>query len=163
MQTIVANAPKFDSQRPSRKRNMKHMKSYILAIMASAFTLFTSCSFSSTQNSRSNEHGPAHLETISCIYDSTITATTEMFGLTEKEVGKMILWQATLISMSDRSHIHAVFAEGGAHPTFVERGVYEMRGEFKIHNPTIDGKPQKYPIANYRYFLVSSWKLADTE
>jgi hypothetical protein len=102
-------------------------------------------------------------ENISCTFDSKKTATTEMLGLTDHDVGKKILGQAMLISKSDGDHIHVVFAEGGEYPKFIEQGVYDLSGEFKIHNPTKDGKPKKFPVANYRYFLVSSWKLTDAK
>jgi len=135
-----------------------------ILMMALAFALFTGCSSTTAPTHSSSTHAPTHAENISCIFDSKKTVTTEMFGLTEQEVGKKILGQAMLIdSKSDRNHIHVVFAEGGECPKFIEHGIYDLRGEFKIHNPTQDGKPKKFPIANYRYFLVSSWKLADAK
>jgi hypothetical protein len=87
-----------------------------------------------------------------------------MFGLTEQDVGKKILGQAMFIdSKSDRNHIHVVFAKGNECPKLIEHSTYDLSGEFKIHNPTKDGKPKKIPVANYRYFLVSSWKLTDAK
>lgn len=140
------------------------MKFHNLVIMASAVAIFSGCSSTNASNHTSSSQASTNIEDISCFFDSKKTATTDMFGLTEQEVGKKILGQAMLIdSKSDRNHIHVVFVEGGAFPNFIERGVYDLRGEFKIHNPTEDGKPKKFPIANYRYFLVSSWKLTDSK
>ncbi len=84
-----------------------------------------------------------------------------MYGFGEQDLGIKILGQAMLIELESDRHIHVVFPEGGELPILIEQDVYELRGEFKIHNPTLDGKQKKYPIANYQYFLVSSWKQSD--
>ncbi len=98
-------------------------------------------------------------EVIKCFFDSKETKHTEMFGLGEEEVGERISNQATLIDLSsDRKHIHVVFLEATGSPSFAEKDVYSLRGEFKIYNPTEDGKLRKFPVANYEYFLVSSWR-----
>ena len=103
-----------------------------------------------------------NIEKIKCIFDSKKTVNTEMLGLTEYDVGKKIIGQVMLIdSKSDKIHIHVVFVEGGTYPKFVEKGSYYLVGKFNIHNPTNDGKLRKFPVTNYRYFLVSSWKKAN--
>jgi hypothetical protein len=147
------------------EQQMKPNERYVLLLTSQDGKLQLLRAEKSTELSRIKEIlKEPKIENISCIFDSKVTATTEMLGLTEHDVGRKILGQAMLIeSKSDRNHIHVVFAEGGEYPKFIEQGVYDLSGEFKIHNPSKEGKPKKFPVANYRYFLVSSWKLTDNK